>query len=190
MSVVAIFALMLWTFVSSVNVIFSAYVNPTRDESEFLYLYLMMLKPARCFSSRVLIKVNIVNDGDLLIYPFTAVFPASSVGAKLSLLICMFWRCSQCCMLTSAHTSFWSALRLLSKHTPSTRVHALTRFNYSRPASPQRTHVLHNVCVHLGCETQLKPLMKSASSLFLRGPGTILDVPGSDLSSSRLNYLV
>lgn len=57
---------------------------------------------------------------------------------------------------TSAHTSVLSALHPPTKHTASTRVHALTRFNYSRPFSPQRTVVLHNVCVLLGCETQLK----------------------------------
>lgn len=53
MSVFAIFALMLWKFASSVSVVFSAYMNPTRDEPEFLpvYLYLMryQLKPARRF---------------------------------------------------------------------------------------------------------------------------------------------
>lgn len=57
----------------------------------------------------------------------------------------------------SARTTVVLPVRCPStKHTASTRVHALTRCNYSRPFPPQRTVVLYNACLLLGCERQWK----------------------------------
>lgn len=97
---------------------------------------------------------------------------------------------------TGEHASVSSARRSPARHTASTCVHALTRFNYSRPFSPQRTIVLHNVCVLLGWETQLKRWWKPLhpfSSEDLEPSGCsefTFTIPMSELSLLILHFFV